>query len=141
MAIWQYECNIVPLRHNIIGLEYEEIISWKGIKCPEYNITFLKNKSSWSKNIIQYGDLDGNCMEFLFNEMGLEEIECRLDLRNFSVIIFRSLLEYVNFINAAFWCNGNIYLPVEKNMINQIKASDAYKFCRNPIDYLENSNY
>lgn len=137
MAVWQYSCHIIPIRHGVSNLEYEEIISWRGVSCPQQEINFLDVKKSWSKDIIQYGDIDKTCIEFVFEDNELIEIECRIDLRNFSKSIFMEILNYVKMINAVFECDGQLCLPKEKDMINLIINSKAYAFCNNPIAYLD----
>lgn len=136
MAIWQYECYIVPIRKNLLDLKHEQIISWKGRECLQQKVDFLDLKESWSKDIVQYGDLERTCIEFIYEGNELAEIECRLDLRNFSWEIFKEILNYVRVINAVFLCDNRVVLPVEKDVINQIKISEAYKFCSKPIEFL-----
>ena len=53
MAIWQFQCNIIPARLNFDRLSHDEMISWKGIPLPPHNLKFLEQEDSWSKDIIQ----------------------------------------------------------------------------------------
>lgn len=80
MAIWQFQCNIVPARDNIEKLSRDEIILWKDVLHPTYDIEFLEKEKSWSKDIVQYGNIDETCVEFIYNKGRLEEINCRFDL-------------------------------------------------------------
>lgn len=136
MAIWQYECYIIPIRKNLLDLKHEQMISWKGRECSQQEVDFLDLKESWSKDIVQYGDLERTCIEFIYEGNELTEIECRMDLRNFSREIFNEILKYVKSINAFFLCDNKVVLPVEEDVINQIKISEAYKFCNKPIEFL-----
>lgn len=43
MAIWQFQCNIIPMRENLEGLSYDEIITWKDVPQLVINIDFLEN--------------------------------------------------------------------------------------------------
>lgn len=136
MAIWQYQCYIIPKINSVCSLKQEQIISWKGNLCSKQEIDFLDKKKSWSKDIVQYGDLEKTCIEFIYEDNELIEIECRLDLRNFSRKIFKEILNYVKEVNAVFLCGSKVILPVEEDVINQIKISEAYKFCSKPIEFL-----
>lgn len=65
MAIWQFYCNIVSSTKNSDILSRDELISWRDIPLPDYNIDFLKCEKSWAKNIVQYGNIDETCIEFI----------------------------------------------------------------------------
>ena len=137
MAIWQFECKIIPKRDNIGDMNSDEIISWRDVKCSLSDISFLPHIKSWSNNIQQFGELEKDCLEFVFDGTILEEITCRLDLRTFSVVTFKNILEYVNKINAVFWYGEKMYFPVEEDILIAIIESTAYRFCSNPKDYLD----
>ncbi len=64
MAVWQFQCNIIPLRQNIDKISRDEMITWKDISQPVIHIDFLKLEKSWSTNIVQYGKTDETCIEF-----------------------------------------------------------------------------
>lgn len=82
MAIWQFQCNIIPKRLNFDRLSHDEMISWKGVPQPSHDLKFLEQEDSWSKDIIQYGKSDETCIEFIYIDNILDEISCRLDLRS-----------------------------------------------------------
>lgn len=132
MAIWQFQCNIIPLRGNINALNFDEIISWQN------NITFLERKKSWSENIIQYGNIDETCIEFIYGKGALEEINCRLDLRTLSKENLIQILEYIQNIGACFIVENKIYSPDLEKIIPVIKQSKAYQYCKNPLEYIKN---
>ncbi len=135
MAIWQFECKIIPLRENINNLNYSEIISWRGFTL-KYNIDFLEREKSWSNEIIQYGKLDETCIEFVYENGVLQEVECRLDLRTLTKHNFMKILEYVQRIGACFLVAGNVYLPNEENMVEVMRQSKANQYCKNPLEYI-----
>ena len=69
MAIWQFQCNIIPSRKNINELSYGEKILWHDTADLEIEIDFLKCEKSWSKSIVQYGNIDETCMQFFYEKM------------------------------------------------------------------------
>ena len=74
MAIWQFQCNIIPTRINIDRLSRDEMISWKGVSQPPHELKFLEQEKSWSRDIIQYGKSDETCIEFMYSDNMLDEI-------------------------------------------------------------------
>lgn len=140
MAIWQFQCNIIPKRNNYDELSRDEIISWRGVQYKAYKIDFLDYKKSWSKNITQYGNIDGTCIELIFFNGKVDEINCRLDLRSLTKHKLTQIVEYVENIQAVFFIENNIYPPDINIIVEVIKKSDANRFCRKPVEYLKNIN-
>lgn len=140
MAIWQFHCNIVPLRDDIEKLNHDEIISWKNVSQPTYDIEFLEKEKGWSRNIVQYGKSDETCVEFFYDKNKLAEIECRLDLRSLTKQKLVLLLEYVQKIGALFLVDDMIYPPKIEIMVEVMKHSEANRFCESPIEYFLSLN-
>jgi len=140
MAIWQFQCNIIPTRVNIDRLNRDEVVSWKGVSQPSHEIKFLEQEKSWSKDIIQYGKLDETCIEFIYIDNMLDEIDCRLDLRSLTKTKLNSLIEYVQEIGAMFLVVNMIFSPKIEDMLESIKNSKANQYCKNPVDYILSIN-
>ena len=137
MAIWQFYCNIISSTKNSDILSRDELISWKDIPLPGYNIDFLKCEKSWAKNIVQYGNIDETCIEFIFCKDKLDEILCKLDLRTLTKYMLDQIVEYVKNIEACFLVEDMIYPPEIKTMISVLMKSRANEFCRNPLGYIK----
>ena len=133
MAIWQFECNIVP---SINGVNCNDTISWKDVEQPLIEISFLERENSWSQNIIQYGKVDETCIEFIFDNDILEEILCRLDLRSLTKNTLILLIEYIKKIDAMFMIDNVLYPPSSELILEVIKQSKANKYCKSPLDYI-----
>ena len=140
MAIWQFQCNIIPARVNIDRLSRNEIISWKGETQPSLEVTFLEQEISWSKDIIQYGKSGETCIEFIYIDNMLDEIDCRLDLRKFTKTKLILLVEYVQEIGAMFFAGDMIYAPKVENLLESMKNSKANQYCKNPMNYILSLN-
>lgn len=140
MAIWQFQCNIIPTRVNIDRLSRDEMISWKGVFQPPHELKFLEQEKSWSKDIIQYGKSDETCIEFMYSDNMLDEISCRLDLRSLTKTNLISLIEYVQEIGAMFLVGDRVYLPKIEDMLEIIKNSRANQYCKNPVEYILSQN-
>ena len=140
MAIWQFQCNIIPSRDNIEKLNRDEIISWKNVSPPKYDMEFLEKEKSWSKDIVQYGKREETCVEFIYSNNILEEIECRLDLRSLTKQKLVLLLEYVRKIGAMFLVGDMVYPPRIEIMLEVMKCSEANQYCKSPIEFLLSLN-
>lgn len=140
MAIWQFQCNIIPSRENIDNLSHDKIISWQDITQPIKKIDFLEREKSWSTDIIQYGKIDETCIEFIYEKDKLEEINCRFDLRTLTKNVFIQILEYVQNIGAWFFVGDKVYFPKPEIMIEVMKQSKSNQYCENPLEYLKSIN-
>ena len=114
MAIWQFRCNIIPER-EITGVDFDEIISWIGVKEP-LPFKYFPQKKSWSPNIIQLGEIDGNCFEYIYVDEKLSEIVFRLDLRKPYNSILLKVINYVRKIDAEFFFEG-VVLPANFEIV------------------------
>lgn len=140
MAIWQFQCNIIPLREKSDNLSRDEMISWKDIPQPITNIDFLEYQKSWSTNIVQYGKIEETCIEFIYDKEELEEIECRLDLRTLTRKKLIQIVEYVKNISALFFVDDKVYSPEMETMLEIMKHSKANQYCKKPIEYVASTN-
>ncbi|NBJ98678.1 hypothetical protein D5282_15465 [bacterium 1xD8-48] len=140
MAIWQFQCNIIPARVNFDRLSRDKIVSWKGETQPSNEVTFLEQEKSWSKDIIQYGKSDETCIEFIYIDNILDEIDCRLDLRKFTKTELILLVEYVQEIGAMFLVGDMIYAPKVESLLEAMKNSNANQYCKNPMNYILSLN-
>lgn len=139
MAIWQFDCYIIP-KKNVsanICLEGDEILIWGKKGASTENIDFLEKQKSWSEKISQYGKDDETCIEFLYERDILMEISCRLDLRSLSKKNLEKILDYVQGIDGMIFYENKVYDPNIEEIIEVIKKSNANKFCQSPIKYFE----
>lgn len=139
MALWQFDFHIVPRRRCVIveDLDDEDILSWKQDEISSIEISFLVRKASWTEDIVQYGELDGTCIEFLYEDRKLEEISCRFDLRVLSKKLLKEILDFAEKIDGMIFYEGKIYAPKLDEVVELIKNSKANKFCQNPINFFE----
>jgi hypothetical protein len=137
MALWQFDCYIVPRKNGISALNGEEILSWKRSDAFSVSIDFLEKQESWSKDIIQYGKDDETCIQFLYENGMLEEIHCRLDLRSLSKKMLEEILKFVALIDGVIFCEDRFCPPNIDNVAEMMRKSNANKFCQNPRQYFE----
>ena len=68
MAVWQFQCFIIPFIKDANKLGKDEMISWKNVEKPLIYPDFLGCEKSWSIDIIQYGHIDKTCIEFIYDK-------------------------------------------------------------------------
>lgn len=139
MALWQFHFYIVPRKKSIIeeDIGNEDILSWKQNDIDSIEIDFLEKEISWTKDIVQYGRVDGTCIEFLYEDKNLEEISCRFDLRSLSKKLLKEILDFVEKIDGMIFYEGKIYAPKLDVVVELMKNSKANNFCQNPIKFFE----
>ena len=145
MALWQVELMIIPKERIIENTNVEEINIadlWNGNKIKENSINqveqVLKRNKSWSEDIVQLGDTSETVIEIVYDNDMIEEITCRLDLRNITKKVVETILNFIDINNLAVIVNNKIYTNLTKGLIIDIvNESDAYKFIKNPEKFLE----
>ena len=144
MAIWQFEYMIIPKGRRVEECLEDEIISWKGIEIPDNAIKkiseLLPQEKSWSKDIEQYGSIEGTCIKFLYEDNSIVEINCRLDLRNLSKVILTEIIAFVDTIKGDILYQHSIYELKLDIILELMRNSEQAKFCSNPKEYLETIN-
>ena len=115
----------------------------------------LPRRKSWSNDIIQFGNLDSTCVEISLYDNDDDEISVRIDLRNCSRKEIESILEFATKNNLVIAVNTRkfdpsrdadrildpiyeFYSPTKDNIRTIIESSAAFRFCKNPVEFLEN---
>lgn len=145
MALWQLEFIIVPkdkLSYKNNTEEIDILNLWNGYKIKENSIDeiekALKRSKSWSEDIVQLGDISETVIELLYDNGMIDEINCRLDLRNINIRIVDTILSFISINNLAIIVDKKIYVDPNRELILEIiKESDAYRFIKNPEKFLE----
>jgi len=142
MALWQFDCYLVP-KQNIEMCELsdkDEILSWNARSIASINIDFLEKQESWAQDIVQYGKDNETCIRLLYENGFVQEISCRFDLRSLSKKLLVRILNFFIKMEGMILYKGKIYPPDRNEVIELMKSSKANKFCQNPIRYLEETS-
>lgn len=139
MAIWQFTFTIIPCKKEIKSAD--DIRSWNGYSLKDSSIKeiskVLKPSKSWSDDIKVFGNNEETCIELFYENNILDDVSVRLDLRNLTIEILEAIVNFIN-SNDAFilTTNGATVKPIVKDLIEQIRKSEAYSFSRNPETFL-----
>lgn len=150
MAIWQFYFVVIPQEKILPSIntsskikitDDEGIMSWRGYYINQLSLKklseILKYSKSWTDNIVQFGSVDGTCVELYYENETLIELSVRLDLRNIRLDILEVIIDFIKINNAMIVTrNGDLIKPIIKDIIEEIKKSDAYSFVKNPDTFL-----
>ncbi|MCZ6675121.1 MAG: hypothetical protein O7C75_19480 [Verrucomicrobia bacterium] len=156
MALWQYDFSLVP-EYGMIqkcGFVPGRIDDYFCVDDPE---TFFDPPSFWAefdseaalgeelkiilgkldsciKDAIMFGSDDGNKVT-IWKE---GDVNCRFDLRNPDLEILESILRLArkNKCKVLSHPSHKVIEPVMIEVTMDIRESGAYKFCKNPKEYL-----
>lgn len=129
MAIWQIDFSVIDKNKKNND---EDICYWNKEPIDADVVTFLKKEESWSKDIIQFGNLESTCIELLLEDSRVVEVSIRLDLKTLNKTLLSDVINYIKRIDANIYYNDEIIIPSYENFCNIIRVSDAYKFCTDP---------
>ena len=137
MAIWQFDFYIMPIKNQAVAGDMERMILWATEDVPNRKIEFLEKRTSWSRNIVQYGAEDETCIQFFCENERAMNIFCRLDLRTLTKKMLDEVLLYIKSIQGMIFYNENVYEPDSLVVRTLIKESNAYRFCKDPAFFFE----
>ena len=140
MALWQFEFSIIPQGRDGRGFSNNDIISWKNVNISiDIDSTLsliLPKKENWSDDIKLYGENDSTSVELIYEDSNLNEILCRLDLRNLKKQLLIDILDFVKVINGDIFYDGVIIELNLENIVEIMTNSKVARFCSDPGQYL-----
>ena len=106
MAIWQYSIHLVPNEEVASRDAVEDVDWWKYRQLDKNGVEvfapLLPKTKSWCKEIIQFGDLESNCIEFMEEDNRIVSVQARFDLRIDYRPFISLLVAYADENNCCF---------------------------------------
>lgn len=92
-----------------------------------------------SKDLKSYGDTATNDFTIgLKDFMYIEELDCRIDLRELNLNFINHVLEIAQKLDCLlFDKKGNLFEPTLPELIENIKQSNSFMFVTSPFDFLD----
>jgi hypothetical protein len=159
VAVWQYDVALVP-RAGVIRLHGQipdELPGFRAVWNPEEELeresptywaegegpealadeigASLHPCPSWSDHALMFGDEKGHKLELWKGE----SVIFRFDLRKPDMELLRAVVRFAQ-AHDLLWVSdtfGRPTLPELQPIIRDIQASDAYRFCSDPLAYFE----
>ena len=96
----------------------------------------LPEMRSWSDEARMFGDDDAHRIE-----VWGDDVRCRINMRDFPYDLMDRILALAKKFNCKIAVSGSgaVVEPTMAALSPHIEASDAYKFCVSPVDFLKTS--
>jgi hypothetical protein len=131
MAIWQVSISLI----SDPKINYHDDVFVNALAV--FSRTFPQVKS-WSERNLQFGNLDSTCLEiFKTDEEIYDDISLRIDLRTLNMLELNEIYRFVQINGFELKCDRMVYKPTMKNLLYIIKNSNAYRFAKNPLNFLD----
>lgn len=159
MAVWQYDVALVPragvIRHH--GMIPDELPGFRAVWHPEQEperewpnywadgespealaeeiSAVLRPCRSWSDNALMFGEEEGHKLELWRGE----SMTFRFDLRKPDLELLRAVVALAQ-AHDLLWVSDTLGRPTApelQHVIKDIQASDAYRFCKDPLGYFK----
>lgn len=154
MAIWQFSVEFIP-RGNLIKYfgeipkQIDEEIYWQGnfiegVFLPNDYEEFLsvlgeKEKLRWTPNSLNWGDYDnGTHISIDLQDEGLPTVNARFHVGELDLEFVKTVLEFARMCQCVLLTNDReIFEPKLELFIKALRNSNSYRFCKNPVEYLQ----
>lgn len=154
MAIWQFSIIFIPRknllnRYGEIPKTIDEEILWKenleeGVDLPSnfedvLNCLGTKKKLKWTLECYNWGDYDnGTHISIDFQNKDKISVDARFHVAEWNEEFVKIVLEFAVLCDCVLLTkNENIIKPELDLFIEEMKNSNSYRFCKNPIEYLQ----
>ena len=149
MATWQFDLHLipraklielygeVPVDLNRATLDRHEWWSGEAYDYDEALNVFLNESTSWSEQIRNWGDEQGNCVCVILEDNEVAEIYARVDVRSIDRAFLENLSEFSRERDCLFLTeNGKLIEPEVDLLLREIVKSNAFAFVSDPIGFL-----
>lgn len=154
MAIWQFTIDFISRKNLIrrfgeIPKTIDDEILWKenleeGVELPNDFENFLnqlgeKEILEWRNNSYNWGDYDdGTHITIDFNDWDNSSVYCRFNVGDLDINFVKVVLEFAKMCDCVLLTkNENIIEPEIDLFTDELKKSNSYRFCNNPVEYLQ----
>jgi hypothetical protein len=161
MAIWQYKGELIPElwlieKHGRIPATLENYLMtedsdldtfenphcWRDSELPKDLVSrveaILPPTQSWSKDALMFGDEKVTDFTIWYEGGEVDAIHFRWDLRQPDLEVLNQLVSLANRL-GAYIVSGDRATVIEPNfdaLLQDIKKSNAYRFCQDPEGFL-----
>ena len=154
MAIWQFSVDFIPRlnlikRFSKIPKKIDDEVLWKGnleerVALPENYESFLsrlgeKGFLKWTYKSYNWGDYDnGTHLTVSFNKENEASVYCRFHVGEWDEEFAKVVLTFAKMCDCVLLTkNKNIIEPELNLFVEEMKNSNSYRFCQNPVEYLQ----
>jgi hypothetical protein len=154
MAVWQCDLDLLP-RAKVVAvcgsvperLETEVDAAtdwWQGVEiAPDYPQTLgsfmdISQKASWSRDLITWGDEDGDCIDVFTEEGEVVEVAVRVNARRLNRKFLEGVSNFARRYNCVVLTEDMALLEPDVDLLYEaIRRSRAMRFVEDPRGFLE----
>jgi len=154
MAIWQFSVDFIPRKNLIqrfgkILKTIDDEVLWKenleeGVDLPNNYENFLnclgeREKLKWTQKSFNWGDYDnGTHITINCENENKISVFCRFHVGEWDESFVNTVLEFADLCDCVLLTkNETVIEPKIDLFIEEVKNSNSYRFCRNPVGYLQ----
>ena len=154
MAIWQFSVDFIPRKNLVQRFGYvpkiiDEEILWKesldeGVQLPISYEDFLnvfgtKEILKWTKQSFNWGDYDsGSHITISYEDKTKISVFCRLHVGDWNEEFAETILEFAKKCDCVLLTKNQTIIEPEINLlVGEVRKSNSFRFCNNPIEYLQ----
>lgn len=154
MAIWQFWITFVPRKNLIdrfgdIPRDIDADVIWSenlesGVDLPNNYEDFLSclgkmERLKWTPECYNWGDYDnGTHISIDFQDKSKISVDARFHVGEWNEEFAKKVLEFAVLCDCLLLTkNENIIEPDLDLFIEEMKNSNSYRFCKNPVEYLQ----
>jgi hypothetical protein len=161
MAVWQYKGEFVPelwliAEHGRIPEALEDYLMtedtdldaieaphwWRDAEIPSDLIqrvsAIMPQTKSWTDDALMFGDDKTSDFEIWFEQGEVDAIHFRWDLRDPDLEVLNQIVVLAKRLGAYIVSGdrGTVIEPSFQAVLTDVRASNAYRFCKNPEAFL-----
>lgn len=154
MAIWHFKVEFIP-KENLVSYFgaipkiIDEDSYWdenlkRGVNLPDSYEDFLsslggKERVKWTPESYNWGDYDnGTCVSIDFQDKNDISIAARFHVNKLDEKFIETVLEFAKMCDCVLISLNRTAFEPELNLfIEELKQSNSYKFCKDPIGFLQ----
>jgi hypothetical protein len=133
MAVWQTKINISPV--DVLESGWTSWCNYE-LLCKSLS-EILQEEKSWHKNLRCWGRQGGNQIDLWTNTDETGNFVIRIDLREDNYDFVNSISNLLSDLGLKIEFENTLVDPSVDSIFNIIGKSNASKFVRNPLGYIE----
>ena len=149
MATWQYRAYIVPRRFvaddpvaAVSAIQEGVATGWEGVPARDIVNRLMRMSlpagESWTPDMKVWGDLSGHYVSISVQDDQIGELEVAIDAREFNELAAIDLASVMVDLGACLLdVDGIATDPVALKLAQRVVDSDAGRFVRDPVAYLD----
>lgn len=153
MATWQFDFYLIARKRlralfgevpsTLSDKAFNLVERWADARLPEdYDAVlsaFLPKRTSWSATTTMWGEENGDRIEISIEAGSVNYIFARIDVSKRNDQFLEGIVGFAQYVDAVLFTveKGLLIEPSVEALVEQVEASNAFKFVQDPQDFFE----